>query len=385
MDYPKIYIKKSREKALKNRHSWIFSGAIATKSKMNEGDIVEIRRSDGQLAAYAFFVNGQSIVAKIFEHTQKPLNLDHNYWKNKIFQAANLRKLLKNTTAFRLVFAEGDFFPGLIIDIYNQIAVIQTYHLGIDNIFDYIIQALNELGYRHIFVKKTPEKSKIPTGWHTKPYTDQIIINENGLKFYVDIVQGQKTGFYIDQRDNRKLIELYAKDRTVLNLFSYTGGVSLYALRAGARSVDSVDMSEKALELAQKNVELNQLDSSKHKVFAQNCFDFLDNMPTGYYDLIVIDPPAFAKSQNTVPNAAKGYKELNLKAFRKIKSRGIIFTFSCSQRIVPELFRKIIFEAAADSGRNVRILHQLSQGIDHPVNIYHPESQYLKGLVLYVE
>ncbi len=385
MDYPKIYIKKNKEKALKNRHSWIFSGAIATKSKMNEGDIVEIRKSNGQLAAYAFFVNGQSIVAKIFEHTDKPLILDKNYWKNKIFKAAQLRKLLKNTTAFRLIFAEGDFFPGLIIDVYNQIAVVQTYHLGIDKIFSYITEALDELGYKHIFVKKTPEKSQITPGWHTEPYNEQIIIIENGLKFYVDIEQGQKTGFYIDQRDNRKLIEYYAKDRTVLNLFSYTGGFSLYALRAGAKSVDSVDVSEKALELAQKNVELNGLDTSKHAVHAQNCFDFLDNMPANYYDLIVIDPPAFAKSQNTVPNAAKGYKELNLKAFRKIKSGGIIFTFSCSQRIVPELFRKIIFEAAADSGRKIRILHQLKQSIDHPINIYHPESEYLKGLVLYVE
>ncbi len=386
MSYPQIIIKKGREKALLNRHSWIFSGAVATKSQMQEGDIVEIRTSKGQLAAYAFYVNGNSIVAKIFEHTSKPLNLDKNYWKQKIFSAYRIRKEnLHNTNAYRLVYAEGDFFPGLIIDIYAQIAVIQTYNTGIDKIFEYIIDALKDLGFEYIYLKKIPENSSLQTGWISQPYTKQVIINENGIKFFVDIEQGQKTGFYVDQRDNRRLVELYSKDKKVLNLFSYTGGFSLYALRAGAKEVVSVDMSARAIELADKNVQLNGYFIDRHKTFVQNCFDFLKQMPENYYDLIIIDPPAFAKSQSAIKNAAKGYKELNLKAFRKIKSGGIIFTFSCSQRIEPSLFRKIIFEAAAEAGRKVRILHQLHQGIDHPINIFHPETEYLKGLVLCVE
>ncbi len=386
MDYPKLYIKKDKEKALLNRHSWIFSGAIAAKSAMQEGDIIEIRRSNGQLAAYAFYTGGASIVAKIFEHTEKKLELDKNYWKNKIFRAYDYRKkILQNTTAYRLFYAEGDFLPGLIIDAYNDVAVIQTYNKGIDRIFEHIIEALRELGFKYLFLKKTSKSSELKTGWLTEPYKDRLIVDENGIKFFVDIEEGQKTGFYIDQRDNRKLIELYAKDKTVLNLFSYTGGFSLYALRAGAKHVDSVDMSEKAIKLAEENVVLNGFDPSRHSSYAENCFDFLKEMPSNHYDLIVIDPPAFAKSQDTVPNAARGYKELNLKAFNKIKPGGIVFTFSCSQRVEPELFKKIIFSAAADAKRNIRILNQLHQGVDHPVNIFHPETEYLKGLVLLVE
>ncbi len=386
MNYPVIYIKKGKEKTLKNRHSWLFSGAIATHSAASEDDIVEIRTSSGKLAAYGFFVNGQSIKVKIFEFSDKPVNLDKDYWKNKILKAYTYRKQnLKDITAYRLLFAEGDFFPGLIIDVYNGIAVVQTYHTGIDRIFDYIKEALSDLGFKHIFVKKRPEKSVIEQGWHTREAENPVIVSEYGIKFLVDIVEGQKTGFYVDQRENRKLIEKYAAGKNVLNLFSYTGGFSLYALRAGAKHVDSVDISAKAIELANKNVEINNFDTSKHTGYVQNCFDYLKQMPANTYDLIVIDPPAFAKSQSAVKNASKGYMELNIKAFEKIKPGGIIFTFSCSQRIEPQLFRKIIFSAAAEAGRNIRILHQLHQGIDHPVNIFHPESEYLKGLVLYVE
>ena len=387
MVLPKIYIASGKEKVLDNRHSWIFSGAVKVKTAMKEGDIVEIRRSDGSLAAYAFFTDGPSIVAKIFEHTDKEIDVfSKEYWKNKIFNAYKVREQVRKvTTGYRLFYAEGDFLPGLIIDAYNNIAVIQTYNKGIDQIFAYIVEALQELGFEHIFLKKKYEKSDLQLGWQTKPFEDELIIEEYGIKFIVDIEQGQKTGFYVDQRENRKLLERYATGRKVLNLFSYTGGFSLYALRANAELVDSVDISQRALDIAVKNIELNNFDSSKHRTFARDCFDYLNNVKPNQYDLIIIDPPAFAKSNATVKNAIRGYRELNIKAFRKIAPGGIVFTFSCSQRIEPQLFRNIIFTAAAEAKRNIRILHQLHQGPDHPINIFHPETEYLKGLVLYVE
>ncbi len=386
--YPKLYIKKSKEKALDNRHSWIFSGAVARKDQMNEGDIIEIRRSsDETLAAYAFYTNGKSIVAKIFEHTQQEIDITQpGYWIEKIKKAYALRnETRKITTGYRLLYAEGDFLPGLIIDLYNSIAVVQTYNKAIDHIFDHITEGLKQVGIKHIFLKKTHENSRLQTGWITEPTEGQTIIEEYGIKFLVDIEQGQKTGFYIDQRENRKILEKYSKNKNVLNLFSYTGGFSLYALRGGASHVDSVDLSERAISLADKNVEINGFDQSKHKGIAANCFDFLKEMPDNHYDLIIIDPPAFAKTQSAVKQASRGYKELNLKAMKKIKSGGLIFTFSCSQRIEKDLFKKIVFSAAADAKRNIRIIGQMSQGEDHPINIFHPETEYLKGLILYVE
>ena len=387
MNLPRIYLKPGKEKAVYNRHLWLFSGAIDREDPMEEGGIVQIHTSDGKLIGYGFYVNGPSIKVKIFEHTHSTVDvLSHGYWKEKINKAYLLRtNLLQITNGYRLIYAEGDFFPGLIIDVYDYIAVVQTYHRGIDKIFEYILKALHELGFEHIYVKKVANGSQIQTGWVTEKASSQVVIQEYGIKFLIDIEQGQKTGFYLDQRDNRRLIERYSQDKNVLNLFSYTGGFSLYALRAGARLVHSVDQSAPAIELAQKNVELNGFDSSRHETFAQDCFDFMDQSPDSFYDLIVVDPPAFAKSKQSIPNAVRGYIEINKRVMRKIKPGGIIFTFSCSQRIEPQLFRKTIFSAAAEVGRNIRIIHQLSQGIDHPINIFHPETEYLKGLVLFLE
>ncbi len=387
MNLPRIYIKAEKQKALYNRHLWLFSGAIDRQDPAQNGDIVQIHLANGKLIGYGFFVDGPSIKVKIFEHTQSAIDvLSYDYWRKKIFSAYSLRKnLLEITNGFRLVYAEGDFLPGIIIDVYDKITVIQTYHRGIDRIFDHITKALTELGFEYLYVKKVAQGSQLPLGWVDKEADTQTIIHEYDIKFLIDIEQGQKTGFYLDQRDNRRLIERYSTDKNVLNLFSYTGGFSLYALRGGARLVHSVDQSASALDLAQKNVEINGFDSSQHEIFAQDCFEFMDQSPDNLYDLIVVDPPAFAKSKQSIPNAVRGYKEINKRVMRKIKQGGIIFTFSCSQRIEPQLFRKTIFSSAADVGRNIRIIHQLSQDIDHPVNIFHPETEYLKGLVLFVE
>ena len=387
MDLPKVYIKRGREKALSNRHLWIFSGSLEHLPEIPPGEIVEIRLHNGDLAGYGFWIDGPSIKIKVFEYTKTEIDITSSqYWKNKIFKAYKLRENLKGiTNGYRLIYAEGDFLPGLIIDVYDKIAVIQTYHSGIDRIFNFITQALKELGFNHIFLKKAPHDSTLTTGWLTEPYSTRPVIVEYGIKFLVDIEKGQKTGFYLDQRDNRHLILRYARGKNVLNLFSYTGGFSLYALKAGAERVVSVDMSARSLEIAEENIRLNNLDASRHEIYAQDCFKFIDNSDKNTFDLIVVDPPAFAKSKENIPNASRGYKEINKKVMSKIRSGGIIFTFSCSQRIDPALFRKIIFSAAAEAGRNIRIIHQLTQGIDHPINIFHPETEYLKGLVLYVE
>ncbi len=387
MNLPRLYIKEDKEKALYNKHLWIFSGAIGRTDPVEEGNIVQIHDANGQLAGYGFYVNGPSIKVKIFEHTNRQIDvLGYEYWRQKIFNAFKIRKNLFNiTNAYRLIYAEGDFFPGLIIDVYDKIAVIQTYNRAIDHIFDHIKNSLYDLGYEHIYVKKTAQGSNIQLGWIDKPTDSQIIITEYGIKFLIDIEQGQKTGFYLDQRYNRKLVELYSRDKYVLNLFSYTGGFSLYALYAGAKLVHSVDQSQSAIQLAKQNVLLNHFDDQRHETFTQDCFDFVDNSPNNFYDLIIVDPPAFAKSKKSIPNALRGYKEINKKVFKKIKPGGIVFTFSCSQRVEPMLFRKTIFSAAAETGRKIRIIHQLTQDIDHPINIFHPETEYLKGLALYVE
>ncbi len=387
MELPKIFIKPSHEKVIYNRHLWLFSGAISRKDPAKDGDIVQLHLSSGKLVGYGFYIDGPSIKVKIFEYTDTPKDvLGYDYWREKINNAFFLRTTLFGITdAYRLIYAEGDFFPGLIIDVYKNIAVVQTYHRGIDLIFDNIIKALQELGLSNIYIKKVAKNSKIPLGWLEQKAQAHVEIREYGLRFLIDIEQGQKTGFYLDQRDNRKLIERYACGRNVLNLFSYTGGFSLYALRAEAKLVHSVDQSENALQLAQQNIALNNFDLSKHEVFASDCFDFIDNSDKDFYDLIIVDPPAFAKSKQSIPNALRGYKEINKRVMRKIRHGGIIFTFSCSQRIEPHIFRRTVFSAASEVGRNVRIIHTLSQGVDHPINIFHPETEYLKGLVLYVE
>jgi 23S rRNA (cytosine1962-C5)-methyltransferase len=387
-----LIIKKGKEKAMFNRHPWVFSGAVAQLPQAENGEIVEVREADKKLLGYGFFSPKSQIVCRIFEFVTTEKNIDTAYWHDKLASAFELRKnyvIAKNTNSYRLLHAEGDFFPGVIADVYADTVVLQLLIKGTERIVDIIAEGLKKLGYRYIYIKNKDvshflEEIEIKSGWVGEKGNEQITILENGVKFAVNIETGQKTGFFLDQRESRELLALYSKDKKVLNTFSYSGGFSMYALQAGASLVHSVDSSQIAIDLCDENVLLNQYDTAKHQSYCADCFDFLKNMPTDY-DVIVLDPPAFAKNAKSVPNATRGYKELNLLAIKKIKPGGIIFTFSCSQKIEKDLFRKVVFGAAADARRNVRILHQTTQPIDHPINIFHPENEYLKGLVLYVE
>ena len=380
-----LIIKKSRLKAIHNKHCWIFSGSILD-TNAQKGDIVQVLDPDKNLLAYAFFTDDPSIKAKIFHFSDSEISpLSENFWSKKLSQALSLRKTLNiQSNAFRLIFAEADCMPGLIADVYDDTLVLLTYHIGIDKIFSPLIQAFNSLGFKNIYLKKIPHDSNLSIGWITGKSVVPVKIYEYNVNFLVDFINGQKTGFYLDQRENRFLLQKYAPGKNVLNLCSYTGGFSLHALAAGANIVHSVDLSETALNTLNQNITLNNFDSNKHQAFQQDCFNFLDSAQKNFYDIIILDPPAFAKSQSSVPNAVKGYRRLNLKALKIIRPGGLIFTFSCSQRITPDLFRKIIFEASAQSGRNIQIIHTLSHATDHPINIFHPETEYLKGLVLAV-
>lgn len=390
----KLIIKKGRERSMVNRHPWIYSGAVEVLPKAEIGEILCIYRHDGQLIGYGFYAPGTQIVCRVFEYTKEETDvLSQNYWTGKIEKAYAIRKkfiMSGQTNAFRLINAEGDFFPGLVADVYNDTAVVQFLIKGTETIKDFIINALKTIGYEYVYLKAKEVSSRLENvdtlkGWVSeKEGNTELEIIENGVKFQVNIETGQKTGFFLDQRDARMLIKKYAKNAKVCNTFSYSGGFSLYALEAGAKLVHSVDSSKSAVDLIGKNLELNNVSPEKHESFAEDVFKFLKETDNKY-DLIVLDPPAFAKTAKAVKNATRGYKELNLTAFRKIKPGGIVFTFSCSQKISKDLFRKIVFGAAADAKRNIRILHQTTQPPDHPINIYHPENEYLKGLILYVE
>jgi len=390
----KLIIKKGRERSMVNRHPWIYSGAVAVLPEAEIGEILSIYRSDDQLIGYGFYAPGTQIVCRVFEYTKEETDvLSQAYWTDKIEKAYAIRKkfiLSDQTNAFRLINAEGDFFPGLIADVYNDTVVIQLLIKGTEIIKDFIINTLKTLGYEFVYLKTKEVSGRLEgvdslKGWVSeKEGNTEIEIVENGVKFQVNIETGQKTGFFLDQRDARMLIKQYSKGAKVCNTFSYSGGFSLYALEAGAELVHSVDSSKSAVDLIEKNLELNNVAPERHESFAEDVFKFLKKTENKY-DLIVLDPPAFAKTAKAVKNATRGYKELNLTAFRKINPGGIIFTFSCSQKISRDLFRKVVFGAAADAKRNIRILHQTTQPADHPINIYHPENEYLKGLILYVE
>ncbi|RLD84180.1 MAG: class I SAM-dependent rRNA methyltransferase [Bacteroidetes bacterium] len=390
----KLIIKKGRERAFINRHPWIYSGAVQELPKAKLGEILSVYSIDNRLIGYGFYAPGTQIVCRVFEYTDTETDvLLQQYWTEKLEKAFVIRKkfiLSEQTNAFRLVNAEGDFFPGLIADVYNDTVVIQLLIKGTENIKNFILSALKSLGYKYVYLKAKEvtgrlEGVKTLKGWVSEEEgSTEIEIVENGVKFLVNIETGQKTGFFLDQRDARMLIKQYSEGAKVCNTFSYSGGFSLYALEAGAELVHSVDSSKKAIELIEKNLELNCVSPEKHESYTEDVFKFLKKTEN-QYDLIVLDPPAFAKTAKAVPNATRGYKELNLTAFRKINPGGIVFTFSCSQKISRDLFRKIVFGAAADAKRNIRILHQTTQPPDHPINIYHPENEYLKGLVLYVE
>lgn len=395
MSYKKIYLKPGKEESLKRFHPWIFSGAIAKiEEGVEEGDVVEVIDSKQNFIAYGHCQIG-SIAVRVLTFEKE--EIDSAFWIKRLHAAFGLRKSLglvagEYNNAYRLVHGEGDHLPGLIVDVYDGTAVIQAHSPGMHMSRFEILEALKIVmgeELKHVYYKSEstlPFKADLnPEDGYLYGGNASTVATEYGLKFHADWLKGQKTGFFVDQRENRSLLEHYSKGKKVLNMFCYTGGFSFYAMRGGAELVHSVDSSGKAIDLTNKNVELNFPNDPRHKAFAEDAFKFLDNMQEGEYDLIILDPPAFAKHKNVLRNALQGYQKLNAKAFKKIKSGGIIFTFSCSQVVSKENFRLAVFSAAAQSGRRVRIINQLTQPADHPVNIYHPEGEYLKGLVLYVE
>ncbi len=394
MNYKNVFLKSGKEESLKRFHPWIFSGAIHHQDDgIEEGEVVRVFSIQNAFLCTGHYQKG-SIAVRVLSFKDEPI--DSAFWEKKLRVAVELRKTIgvlgtpENNTC-RLVHGEGDGLPGLVIDLYGHTAVMQAHSVGFHccrkEVADALLKATD--GYvEHIYYKSEttlPFKADLgaENGFIVGGSKEDVAM-EYGLKFHVDWLKGQKTGFFVDQRENRRLLEHYSKERSVLNMFCYTGGFSFYAMRGGARLVHSVDSSAKAIELTQRNVELNFPGDERHQAYAEDAFKYLDRMGQNY-DLIILDPPAFAKHRDALRNALIGYRKLNAKAFEKIRPGGILFTFSCSQVVTREQFRTAVFTAAALSGRSVRILHQLTQPADHPVSIYHPEGEYLKGLVLYVE
>ena len=400
MTLPILKLRRGKEESLDRFHPWVFSGALVQmpdeNSGIEEGDLVRVVASDGREIGTGHFQIGSIAVRMLsFDPSEA---VDEDFYRRRLREAFALRQALglmrEDNTAFRLVHGEGDFLPGLVVDVYGPTAVLQAHSPGMHFAREAIARALAELpgaGIRSVYYNS---ETTLPYTAHLDPQNAYIIGEylgdealENGLRFRIDWLRGQKTGFFVDQRDNRSLLRHYSAGRKVLNMFCYTGGFSVYSLAGGALSVDSVDSSAKAVSLTDANVALNFGPGAegRHRSFAEDAFKFLDTMEKDAYDLIVLDPPAFAKHRSALRNALRGYQRINARAFEKIAPGGILFTFSCSQAVTKEQFRLAVFSAAAQSGRRVRILHQLTQPSDHPVNIYHPEGEYLKGLVLYVE
>lgn len=392
--YKQVYLKPRKQESLLRFHPWIFSGALAGMDDgIEEGEVVRVITHEGQFIAVGHYQIG-SIAVRVLSF--RDITIDGAFWRSRLEAALLMRQRIgiadnPNNNTFRLVHGEGDNLPGLIIDCYGETAVMQAHSVGMHYCRQEICDALVDvMGGR---IKNVYYKSET-----TLPYkahlgeedgfihgrTDDNVAVENGLKFRVDWLRGQKTGFFVDQRENRSLLEKYATGKSVLNMFCYTGGFSVYAMRGGAKLVHSVDSSAKAIELTNANVTLNFPGDSRHEAFCEDAFKYLDNN-NDKYDLIILDPPAFAKHRGALHNALKGYTRLNVKGLERIRKGGILFTFSCSQVVTKDNFRNAVFTAAAQTGRKVRILHQLHQPADHPINIYHPEGEYLKGLVLYVE
>ncbi len=394
MSYKKVYLKPGKEESLRRFHPWIFSGAIHhIEGEPEEGEVVSVYTSQREFVAVGHFQVG-SIAVRVLSFQDELI--DHAFWVRKLRSAYALRRSIgiagrPDNNTFRLVHGEGDNLPGLVIDLYAGTAVMQAHSVGMHvsrmDIADALLEVAGDVVQNIYYKSETtlPYKAELDAenGFIRGGSADNVAM-EYGLKFHVDWLKGQKTGFFVDQRENRALLERYARDRSVLNMFCYTGGFSFYAMRGGARLVHSVDSSAKAIDLTNENVQLNFPGDPRHQAFAEDAFKYLDRMGD-QYDLIILDPPAFAKHKDALRNALQGYRKLNAKAFEKIRPGGILFTFSCSQVVTKENFRTAVFTAAALSGRSVRILHQLTQPADHPVNIYHPEGEYLKGLVLYVE
>lgn len=392
--YKNIYLKHGKEESLKRFHPWIFSGAIHHMDDgIAEGDTVRVITADGDCIAVGHYQKG-TITIRVLSF--QDIVIDESFWRSRIQSALAMRECIgmannPDNNTYRLVHGEGDCLPGLVIDCYGTTAVMQAHSVGMhvcrEQICKVLVDVMGER-IRNVYYKsETTLPFKAALGQENGfiyGHTDDNTAVENGLKFHVDWLKGQKTGFFVDQRENRLLLEHYAKGKSVLNMFCYTGGFSVYAMRGGAKIVHSVDSSAKAVELTNLNVAMNFPNDNRHEAFCEDAFKYLDENDKKY-DLIVLDPPAFAKHRMALHNALKGYIRLNIKGLQRIKPGGILFTFSCSQAVNKENFRNAVFTAAAQAGRNVRILHQLHQPADHPVNIYHPEGEYLKGLVLYVE
>ena len=392
--YKKIYLKKGKEESLKRFHPWVFSGAIQhLPEDVDEGEVVRVMTAGGEFIAVGHYQIG-SIAVRVLSFDD--VEIDDAFWYGKLQSAFAMRRSIgivdnPSNNTYRLVHGEGDNIPGLIIDVYGPTAVMQAHSVGIHlerkRIAAQLVEVMGERVKNVYYKSETtlPFKADLgqEDGFIIGGSNDNVAV-ENGLKFHVDWLKGQKTGFFVDQRDNRSLLEHFSAGKRVLNMFCYTGGFSFYAMRGGATLVHSVDSSAKAIELTTKNVELNFPGDKRHEAFCEDAFKYLDKAG-GDYDLVILDPPAFAKHRGALHNALKGYTRLNMKAFEKIRPGGILFTFSCSQVVTKDNFRNAVFTAAALAHRNVRILHQLHQPADHPINIFHPEGEYLKGLVLYVE
>lgn len=392
--YKSIYLKKGKEESLNRFHPWIFSGAIHhMDDNIEEGEFVNIFTASNEFIAVGHYQIG-SIAIRVL--TFSKVEISYDFWCDRLSSALKMRQNVgvadnNVNNTYRLVHGEGDYLPGLVIDCYGETAVMQAHSVSMHVCREEICRALIKvMGERikHVYYKSEttlPFKAELgQENGFMYGETDNDIAIENGLKFHVDWLRGQKTGFFVDQRENRNLLEHYAKGKSVLNMFCYTGGFSVYAMRGQAKLVHSVDSSAKAVELTNRNIALNFPDDLRHEAFCEDAFKYLDNNDNKY-DLIILDPPAFAKHRAALRNALKGYTRLNVKGLQRIKHGGILFTFSCSQVVSKEHFRNAVFTAAAQAGRKVRILHQLHQPADHPINIYHPEGEYLKGLVLYVE
>ena len=411
-----VYLKPHKEESLLRFHPWVFSGAIRSiqldadypHAQPQEGEVVQVRDSNGKILGVGHYQIG-SIAVRILAFGVGELPAD--FWQERIRAAYEVRRSLglistetdncqlttdNYNNTYRLVHGEGDFLPGLIVDIYADTAVIQAHSIGMhchrEEIAEAIVQVVPQVDKVYYKSDDTlPHKAPIQgervgylIGAEKADFNGDFWAKENGLDFRIDWLRGQKTGFFIDQRDNRSLLEHYAQGKEVLNMFCYTGGFSVYALRGGAKLVHSVDVSQKAIDLVRSNVAHNFGENAPHEAFAEEAFEFMAKNQNKY-DLIILDPPAFAKHRDAVKNALRGYQRLNAKGIQAIRPGGILFTFSCSQAIDKDMFRLAVFSAAAQVGRKVRILHQLHQPADHPINIYHPEGEYLKGLVLQVE
>ena len=397
--HPRIFLRRGKEESLLRRHPWIFSGAIGRvecpSDTIAEGEIVDVHTAAGDFIARGHYQIG-SIAVRVLTFAQEPI--DAAWWHARIRSACEVRRTLglignAATTCYRLVHGEGDSLPGLVIDIYGTTAVVQCHSVGMYRSRMQIAEALREVYGERLAAVYDKSSQTVPYKAGLNAVDGYLMgkvavptqeVSENGHRFLVNWEEGQKTGFFLDQRSNRELVERYAAGRTVLNTFCYTGGFSVYAATGGAKEVCSVDASERAVQLADENMRLNFGDSFPHTTLACDAVEYLKQIGDRY-DLIILDPPAFAKHHKVLGNAMQGYKRLNARALSQIRPGGILFTFSCSQAVTKELFRTTVFSAAAIAGRNVRILHQLAQPADHPINIYHPEGEYLKGLVLYVE